>query len=622
LLSQEDIADFFTRTPVRIAGNPSLREPQIEGHQAVVEYFSRGGRHAVEQIPVGCGKTGLIALLPFGIARGRVLVLAPNLTIRDQIAEAVDSSDPGNFYRASGAITDLTHGPYRSVLDSQANLHDADAAHVVVTNIHQLAENSDRWLPEFSSDYFDLILVDEGHHNVAPSWQAVFERFPAARVVSLTATPFRSDEQPIEGESIYRYTFKSAMQRGYIKEMTASNVAPRELRFTWQGEEYTHTLDEVLEMRTEDWYSRGVALAPESNTSIVDASIQWLRHMREGGLPHQLIGVACSMDHARQVRGLYEERGIRTREIHSGQTLEEREEILLELRNGTLDAIVQVQMLGEGFDHPRLSVAAIFRPFRSLSPYIQFVGRAMRVNVPNAPGHADNQGVIVSHVGLNIDRHWDDFKSIDGDDQELIHSWIEAGENLPEDGGNGGRRRRTRPDMTVTQEIIDRFLSDPYLDPTDDTLIQNAINVLREQGVDLEALGLDRDELRRRFAQSRERRTPDAPERLPVQPQAHRQMLRTRLRELTQSAASRICESLGERPGGQRIAALGGTGAANNLAAVIVLMNRAVNRHLGIESNERRDQSMDALANAIDSIERIADEVEADLRERLEGASS
>jgi DNA repair protein RadD len=142
LLSQEDIADFFTRTPVRIAGNPSLREPQIEGHQAVVEYFSRGGRHAVEQIPVGCGKTGLIALLPFGIARGRVLVLAPNLTIRDQIAEAVDSSDPGNFYRASGAITDLTHGPYRSVLDSQANLHDADAAHVVVTNIHQLAETS------------------------------------------------------------------------------------------------------------------------------------------------------------------------------------------------------------------------------------------------------------------------------------------------------------------------------------------------------------------------------------------------------------------------------------------------------------------------------------------------
>lgn len=67
-------------------------------------------------------------------------------------------------------------------------------------------------------------------------------------------------------------------------------------------------------------------------------------------------------------------------------------------------------MLGEGFDHPPLSVAAIFRPYRSLSPYIQFVGRVMRVNVPKAPGHPDNEGIVVSHVGMSIDRHWQDFR--------------------------------------------------------------------------------------------------------------------------------------------------------------------------------------------------------------------
>ena len=47
-------------------------------------------------------------------------------------------------------------------------------------------------------------------------------------------------------------------------------------------------------------------------------------------------------------------------------------------------------MLGEGFDHPKLSVAAIFRPFRTLAPYIQFVGRIMRVVVQNDPTHPDN----------------------------------------------------------------------------------------------------------------------------------------------------------------------------------------------------------------------------------------
>jgi superfamily II DNA or RNA helicase len=624
LLSNQDIEQFFIGAEPRIVGNPSLREPQVEGHSAASSYFAGGGHRAVEQIPVGCGKTGLIAILPFGIARGRVLVIAPNLTIRDQIAEAVDATNPNSFYRRAGVLSDLSAGPYRSVLDADANIHDADAAHIVVTNIHQLADNNERWLPNFADDYFDLILVDEGHHNVAPTWQSDFERFPRARVVSLTATPFRADEVPIEGDVVYRYTFRRAMERGYIKQMTARNVAPRELRFTLQGEEHSHTLDEVLAMREEDWYSRGVALAEESNVSIVDASIQHLNYLREAtGLGHQLIAVACSMDHARQIRGLYEARGLVAREIHSAQKVEDREEILRSLRNGTLDAIIQVQMLGEGFDHPQLSVAAIFRPFRSLSPYIQFVGRAMRVNVQRAPGHPDNEGIIVSHVGLNIDRHWNDFKEIDGEDREVVDDWLGAGDEPPP-AGEGGGRRRLRPDMVVTEEFVDRFLSDTYLDASEDALIDNALAVARDQGLDLEALGITRDVLQKRLAEQKKRVAPNEPERLPVQPQAQRRMLRDRLREQAQSAANRILEALGESPSGRRIAALGGDagGAHNNLGAVIKMMHSAVNEHLGIDSNERRDQSIEALERGIASIDAIADEVESNIRERLDGRTS
>jgi superfamily II DNA or RNA helicase len=144
--------------------------------------------------------------------------------------------------------------------------------HVVVTNIHQLAERAERWLPQFEDDFFDFIVVDEGHHNAAPSWQNVFGRFTRARVLSLTATPFRADEQPVEGEVIYRYSFRDAMQRGYINDITAVNVAPSEIYFTYRGEDHHHTLEEVLELREEDWFSRGVALARECNISIADAS--------------------------------------------------------------------------------------------------------------------------------------------------------------------------------------------------------------------------------------------------------------------------------------------------------------------------------------------------------------
>jgi superfamily II DNA or RNA helicase len=201
-------------------------------------------------------------------------------------------------------------------LDAAANHSDLDDAHVAVTNIQQLAEGG-RWLDEFEESFFDLIIVDEGHHNVAPTWLRVFDKFPDAKVISLTATPFRADDQPIEGEVIYRYPIADAMRRGFIKHIQASNVAPSELVFSYRGDSRRHTLDEVLRLKDKDWFSRGVALSEPCNVSIVDASIEWLRHLRQSGTHHQIVASACSIDHARAIRHLYEERGYKASEIHS-----------------------------------------------------------------------------------------------------------------------------------------------------------------------------------------------------------------------------------------------------------------------------------------------------------------
>lgn len=176
-------------------------------------------------------------------------------------------------------------------------------------------------------------------------------------------------------------------------------------RPTFKDDTRRHTLQEVLELRDEAWFRRGVALSPECNRHIVDASIKYLTKMRERtGYRREIIAVACSVDHARQGRSLYEERGISAQEIHSDMEREKQEDIIDALRCGRLDCVVQVQ-LGESFDHPPLSVAAMSRPFRSLSPYIQFVGRVMRVVHEKKPGHSDNDAYIVSHVGLSNDDH-------------------------------------------------------------------------------------------------------------------------------------------------------------------------------------------------------------------------
>ena len=217
---------------------------------------------------------------------------------------------------------------------------------------------------------------------------------------------------------IYRYPFKSASIKGYIKRLKATYVAPTELTFTVAGSVQTFTLDEVMKMKEEEWFSRGVALSDPCNISIVDNSLEKLEQLRLSGTKHQIIAVACSINHGQRIRSLYEERGYRAEIIHSKLDQDKQDEVIRDLKNGTLVVCIeQVQMLGEGFDHPKLSVAAIFRPFRTLAPYIQFVGRILRVVVQNDPTHPDNYGHIVTHVGMNLDQQLQQFKEFENDDK-------------------------------------------------------------------------------------------------------------------------------------------------------------------------------------------------------------
>ena len=54
-----------------------------------------------------------------------------------------------------------------------------------------------------------------------------------------------------------------------------------------------------------------------------------------------------------------------------------------ELRNKSLDGVICVDMLGEGFDFPNLKIAAIHSPHKSLATTLQFIGRFARTNGDN-----------------------------------------------------------------------------------------------------------------------------------------------------------------------------------------------------------------------------------------------
>jgi hypothetical protein len=92
-------------------------------------------------------------------------------------------------------------------------------------------------------------------------------------------------------------------------------------------------------------------------------------------------------------------------------------------------------MLGEGFDHPWLSVAAVCSVFSNLSPFVQFVGRIMRVIPGEAEHSVANRGTVIYHAGSNIARRWSDFRDFSDPDQQFFDELLpEEGRNISPDG--------------------------------------------------------------------------------------------------------------------------------------------------------------------------------------------
>lgn len=586
------VEKFFTSVDYDVEDNFELRDPQREAFVAVHAHFATTNDRAIVQLPVGCGKSGLIAVLPLGLAEGRVLVIAPNLTIRDNLLAELDVSDRRKcFYRKRSVLTQETMlgGPHVAVLDgTHANIDDCDQSQIVLTNIQQLASIAERWLPEFSEGFFDLILVDEGHHSAATSWEKVFEHFPSAKVVNLTATPYRADDRKIVGKLVYRYSFKRAMIKGYIKRLQAVYVAPSEITFTYEGDTQTHTLEDVLELKEEDWFSRGVALSTLCNKDIVTASLDRLEQLRQTGTRHQLVAVAMQIDHAREIRSLYAERGYEAETIHSKMNVEERAKVIGKLRAGLIDVIVQVQMLGEGFDHPLLSVAAIFRPFRSLAPYLQFVGRAMRVVVQNNSTHPDNYGFIVTHAGMNLDELLAEFRSTEREDNEYLQALIRGDEpEVPHEVTEGLARMKLSEDMVVHDELLDSLIEEDFVDAMDELVFDE----LRQQA---ESMGLDADALVATAKKSQRslRRTVAAPENFAVNPQRARRESQRRLNEKVKYTATVLLNRLDVPIHGRELERwLQSSIRGRNLIVALRILNQRIKKLKGSES--RRDWTKD-----------------------------
>jgi superfamily II DNA or RNA helicase len=480
---------FQTRQP-SINGNPKLRVPQRETYERLVEFARTEGdeREVGVVLPVGCGKSGCITLSPFAFQATRTLVVAPGLKIAEQLYKDFDPTKSEMFYVKCCVLTGPPYPEPVEIRGTTTNRGDIDESDVVITNIQQLQGDENRWLADLPEDYFDLILFDEGHHSVAATWESLKGKFPVARIINFSATPLRADGQRMAGRVIYSYPIFRAIQEGYVKRLKALVLNPQTLRYVRRenGEEIEVSLEEVRRLGEQDAdFRRSIVTSIETLTTIVDASIRELDRIRgeTSDKRHKIIASALNFEHCRQIVEAYRARGREADHVHSREDSAANDRVLERLENHDLDVIVQVRKLGEGFDHPYLSVAAVFSIFANLSPFVQFVGRIMRVILQNDPGHVLNQGTVVFHAGANVASRWEDFQAYSEADQQFFEQLLPMeGLDFSDAGELAVTPQMPRHSNTVEVRGQSGVLLEEILLIENDTEAMRAIETLRARG--------------------------------------------------------------------------------------------------------------------------------------------
>lgn len=345
-------ADNYTRINYPKANEASprgLRNAQIGAIHSIASHFTlHSDEPCLIVLPTGTGKTAVLNLSPYVLQAKRVLVLSSSVLVRGQISNEFSSLltlKNSNVFHADLPVPKVKEvtSPIRTIAEWDA-LIEYDVVIGIPNSINEGI--SDIVVPP--KDLFDLILVDEAHHVPAFTWSNIVAYFSSASKVFFTATPFRRDKLKIDGRLAYNYP----LARAYDDKVFGDII-------------YCPVIDSGSDPE--------LAIALEAE--------KVFREDKDAGLRHAMMVRTDSMEHAKILQRLYEEKtSLNLKRVDSSVTYRSVKKTIEELKSGALDGIICVDMMGEGFDFPNLKIAAIHRPKKSLANTLQFIGRFARTN--------------------------------------------------------------------------------------------------------------------------------------------------------------------------------------------------------------------------------------------------
>lgn len=334
-----------------------LRPYQREAIDAVLAARRRGVTRMLLALPTGAGKTVIFSEL-IRRARHPVLVLAHRDELLGQARNKIEAALKRNA--DDRRTVALERGALRAPRD----------ASVVVASIRSLHDG--RIGGALAGRDIRLVIYDECHHAVADANRRVLEQIGVfaedwpGTLVGFTATTRRADGRglgEVFDEIVYERSLRQMIDDGYLRPL-------RGLRFSTTADLSSVTVrgDDFDEEELEE------AVDVEARNLLVARAIQ------ETTRDRRTIAFCVGVGHAENLARALRELGVPAAMVCGEMPKPDRARTLRLFQEGQLRVITNVGVLTEGFDDPGVSAVAMVRPTRSVSMYLQCVGRGMRLS--------------------------------------------------------------------------------------------------------------------------------------------------------------------------------------------------------------------------------------------------
>jgi superfamily II DNA or RNA helicase len=330
-------------------GRVGLRSPQIGAVHAIHAHWAVSESPATIVMPTGTGKTETMISILISARCRRLLVIVPTDALRTQIADKFTSLGILKAEKSEILHPDVMRPIVCRLEHIPSGVDEVDdlfaRVQVVVTTSSIAAQCSEAVQARFAH-HCPYFFIDEAHHAVAPTWKAFKDHFRDCRVVQFTATPFREDDRPLDGDMIFKYPLKKAQKDGYFTTIHFEPIVEFD----------RDTADQQIALKAIECLERDF-----DKGHIVMARVDGVQRAKE------IFEIYRQFDEFKPV------------ELHTGiKSQRLREQARNQILSGISRIIICVDMLGEGFDLPQLKIAAFHDIRKSLAVTLQLAGRFTR----------------------------------------------------------------------------------------------------------------------------------------------------------------------------------------------------------------------------------------------------